>query len=389
MSLQKELDNIYVNIVIDHTNNSNAPQVAEYSNTKSSPIVGRASDYYMSVVRFDIPLSALPLFIMPIIPNTSTGPNDPGLYNKTPFIVGISYNNAQTSENLTYNSQGLLPFPSQNQPSQVITPYYYVYDYQILIDMINTSILNVYNAQGFQTMFPDVIPPHFFYDSPTSLLKLYIPSFFTKIVSPLTSVPVIYVNAQLIEYFDAFPVFFNGYDQPNGFDFYYIATNVQDCQAYERFGTIYPPYSGTPPALQFITPDYYVITQEYSTTTYWISLRKILLISNSLPVANEYISNYGNSTASNNPALPIITDFVPNIQSGFEGRSIAYYAPTGQYRLIDLISDSPIRKIDIKIYWEDKSGNIFPLEISYFEEVNIKIGFFRKSLYKPTGLLKM
>jgi hypothetical protein len=383
MSVQKEPDNIYVNIFIDHSGKTTEPEIAEYNVTKTSPILGKASDFYCSVVRFDIPLNALPLFIMTVIPNQSNP-------NLTPFITGIRYNGVNKSQNLIYTPLTFSPPPVQNQPIQIITDYYFVYFYSTMLEMVNTALNLAYIAQGFDTIFgATVIPPYFFYDSNVQLIKLVIPSFFTKVTAPLTSIPTIYFNALLYEYFESFPVDTLSFVDPDGRDYELILTNAKNIQAYEKFKTIYPPYSGTAPALQYIDPSYYVIAQEYNTTIYWISLRKLLLTTNTIPIVNEYVSNYNGNNGSNNPSLPILTDFVPGIEFGSQSRSIAYYVPQSQYRLIDLLDDGPLNRIDIKVYWEDKSGNIFPLYISYFQEINIKLGFFKKSLYKPTGLLKM
>ena len=89
-------------------------------------------------------------------------------------------------------------------------------------------------------------------------------------------------------------------------------------------------------------------------------------------------------------SYPILTDFVPNISAAAgESRSIAYYVPTSQYRLVDLISTNPLQKIDIRIFWEDRDGNLYPLEISIFQQASLKLGFFKKSLYNSgSSLLK-
>jgi hypothetical protein len=89
-----------------------------------------------------------------------------------------------------------------------------------------------------------------------------------------------------------------------------------------------------------------------------------------------------------NSSLPIITDFIPNINSPGESRSIAYYNPTSQYRLIDMVSDTPLQKINLKIYWVDISNNIYPLYVSVAQQASIKLAFIRKSLYKQSNLLK-
>ena len=129
------------------------------------------------------------------------------------------------------------------------------------------------------------------------------------------------------------------------------------------------------------------IVQEYSILgSNWTSLRKIIIATNTIPNTNEYVPTKGNSGVTN--SFPILTDFTPNFsQVGGETRSIAFYYPTSQYRLVDMISDQPLSKINIKIYWEDTAGNLYPLYISPSQQINLKLAFLRKSLYKPMGLL--
>jgi len=101
-----ETDNIYYNVVINHpppdyselpygAPASEADVDATYMITRDIPILGKASEYYVSVIRFDIPLDSVPIMIMPVVTPQivpgSTGqviPTDPNL---TPFIVGIQW----------------------------------------------------------------------------------------------------------------------------------------------------------------------------------------------------------------------------------------------------------------------------------------------------------
>ena len=90
-----EDDNIYYNVVINHdpvdysalplgSPNTEKDMTSEYLVTRDIPLLGRASDFYCAVIRFDIPLTAVPILICPIVPNQ---PNP----NLTPWIVGIQY----------------------------------------------------------------------------------------------------------------------------------------------------------------------------------------------------------------------------------------------------------------------------------------------------------
>ena len=62
-------------------------------------------------------------------------------------------------------------------------------------------------------------------------------------------------------------------------------------------------------------------------------------------------------------------------------RSTYQFLPTAQYRLIDLLSDEPIREIDIKVWWQDLDGNLTLVQLPWNSQINIKLAFVRKSLY--------
>lgn len=398
MTISCDGNNIYLNAVFTHPGASfvgspGSPSVgaqpvnAEYNVTKTIPIIDKASDYFVSVIRFDIPLNSVPLFIMPIIPNQSDS-------DMTPLIIGINYDGVDYSINLEYIPDNILNAPIQNIPNvQVITPYYYTYSFATLIYMMNLALTQVYINSGLQTAMPNFLPPYFIFDPVTQLISLVTPSFFSTLISPLVDVPSIYINEPLTNFIDSFQYSLQGYNQPDGKDNVFILTgriaNLTGSGAgvpYVPFGVLPPtaiaPSSGLP-----ANPDYYIYTEEYSTMQYWTSLRKIIVSSSTLPIISEFVPVPNNTSSGVSATFPIITDFVPQIELAGQSRSIAYYIPTSQYRLVDLNSDIPIQKIDLRLYWQDYSGNIYPIQLSVFQQASIKLAFIKKDLYK-SNLLK-
>lgn len=403
INITKQDDNIYANIVIDHPpllyyygggqtgatgppvmgqtgatgpvySLNNTPVNSRYEVTKDTIILDRAGDYYCSIIKFDIPLNNVPLLIMPIVPNQSD--ND-----LTPLVVGIVYNGVNYPLNLIYlpsnSGTGITGTGFQNQKFQVINPYYYVYEYEVLIRMTNLAIEQAYINSGIPALFSagSVPPAPFLYLDPISnLVSLVVHTMWTSLFSPLTGVPQLYMNTQLANYFDSFYFTFKGYDQPQGRDYIFITAGPAyptPNQGYALFGT-----TPTNP------PTYYRFVQEYSALQYWSSFKRILITSNTIPVNPEFVPTLGN-VGGLNVSFPIISDFTPQIEgSAGTSRSIAYYVPQGQYKLVDLISDSPLQKLDIQIYWQDRNGNNYPITVSYNQQITVKIAFFRKDLYK-------
>jgi hypothetical protein len=358
-------DNIYVNVVISSSSlNTTALEIAaEYQVTQTIPILNKCDDYYLSVIRFDVPLNDLPLFIMPIIPN-QTIPNP----NLTPFVIGITTGGIDYPQPVIYVSEtgsGFFPPPIQNKPTQVITPYYYVFEYQNFITAINTALALSFVASGLSGN-----NPYFYLNTSTEQISLVV-DVATFAVTATTAIPkpvqlaTIFMNIQLQSYLSAFQVLFVG---PSliGKDYQFDLT---------RFGldNTIPPFNG----VVLMTQKQF--SQEYSTLSLWSSLKKILLISNSIPINSEYTPT---NTSGISSTLPVISDFTPQIEMAGQNRSIAYYNPTTQYRLVDLKSSERLNTIDIKIYWQDLNQNVYPLLILNNQQASIKLGFFKKSLYK-------
>jgi hypothetical protein len=379
-------DNIYVNVVINGSipnynptgpgtpNIANPPTgeqdtLAEYKVTKTVPFIDNPADYYCSMVRFVVPLRAVPLFIMPIIPNTYVSPTNPGDPNISTLILGINYNGINYSQYVPYIPNNGNTAPIQNQTTQIITPYYYVYVYSELITMLNTTLDLLWVISGLAAAYPSLNAPILDFDSTNELVNIIVPFIFTTTFEIAT----IYMNNETLKYLDSFQIKYIGPNQPYGFDCSFI---FPDEPSY------YYPYPGVPNPSPPPNSTYYNYFQDYNVLYYWSSLKGLIFTSQTLPIANEVVpSNTGSGVYT---SLPIITDYVLDVNSAGQSRSIAVYNPTSQYRLISLSGNAPINSIDIKIFWRDQIGNLYPLYLSQNQQVSIKIGFFKKSLYNNT-----
>lgn len=375
--IYKEIDNIYLNISFQPPYLSNEPYLLEYNVTKDTPILDRMNDYYLSVIRFDIPLSEIPITIAPPLPNQNPAA---GTYPNLLFpVIGISYNGVNypigPDNNLVFIPETPSIPPAQNFPFQNITPYYWVFSYNWFLTIINNALLVAYNASPLPGLFPAFTPPYFTYDSVTQLISLIVPDFFTRIIGPAVAIPTISFNFNMLEYLDGFPTTQNAINSPNGFDFTINLSqaNVHDINGYALFGT-----APTNP------PTYFKITQDQVLIQYWNPIKKLLLTSETIPVVKEYVqaqTPFG-PNSSLNPSLPIITDFTPVVEKAGDQRTVAFYLPTAEYRKVNMISELPLQKVSLKVYWEDLYGNIYPLHIGAYQSASVKIVFLHKSMYK-------
>ncbi len=365
---RKSPDNVYYDIVI--YNDGTAPFIrATYDVNKTQPILGKASDYYLAVSRATIPLNTIPLLVCPIVPNQI----DPNL---TPLVIGIRDYTSGISypQNVIFTPELTQePLPVQNQPNQVISEYYYIYAYTTLIQMFNTALLDAFAAFSLaiptppQASFPC---PFFIYNPDTQLMSLVAHKswFFDINSNPLTA-NVIFTNSAAVNYLD-------------GFQSIYVPTGV--ASPVFSFNNVFAIYNrnnnGYPTNVYPAVPDYVQMTQDYLTTKNWISLRKILITSTSLPCPGEDLPVPGQSQ-DEYTSFPIISDFEVQLDGAGVNGDIMYYDPQ-IYRLVDMMYDASLNKINLRIYWGDKIGNIYPLTISAFNSVSVKLLFINKDLQK-------
>jgi hypothetical protein len=90
-----------------------------------------------------------------------------------------------------------------------------------------------------------------------------------------------------------------------------------------------------------------------------------------IPVEPEFQPTLNDTTRR------LITDFEP-IQE-IDNRENFQYFGSGWKRYYDLKSAYPLREIDIKAFWEDKKGAVYPVYIGDGESLTLKL-LFRKKL---------
>lgn len=360
-------NHVYYNIIINHDPNfGNAPSPAIYNSTQTQKILDKSDDWHVAVIRFTIPGQEIPIFICPIQEGILQADR-----NLTPFSVTLRFSGTDFFQNLIYvpdNNQTPPPPPSQNNGKQSITPYYYIFTYQHFIDITNKALSDAFSA--LKTAFPlapQTEAPYFIYNSTTQLISLVVETSYAGI-TPIE----IYINANLLTFYEAIEVFFLGYNQVNGKDFRFVIKDNINNTYFKQLPNVAPP----------ATPAYFIFTQEYNTITYWNGFRNIVFIATVLPIQSEYVpqkNNQGSQTGATS-TLAILTDFEPLLEFGGETRSIFQFYVQGQYRWVDLLSSQPLKQFSLSIFWQDIDQNLYPLTIPINESATIKLLFERKKL---------
>lgn len=362
MGINKTKDNVYLNVVINQdSSQGNLSTPAVYNEHLTIPVIDDCSKYYCSIIRFDIPLNGIPILIFPV----DVTQNNP---NQSSMIIGIQLGGVNFPQHVIYVSTNFEPAPMPGSGpifftnSQATNIYYWVFSIANMINMFNTAIRAAVVASGSGLGPADT--PFYTFNPVTQLITLTVTAAF------IASGSILYRNEQADNYLSSFNSFYHGNNQPGGFEFAHILSPL-------------------PPGSPVGGP--YVFSEDYVSIDLWFSLRKILITTNSIPILSEYVPSqnpnvFGQNTGIN-ASVPIITDFIPQLEYANQARSIAYYVPPGQYRLVDMISETPLNKINLNVLWEDKFGNLFPVNISIFQQMSIKLAFLKKDLYKNMNLL--
>ncbi len=372
-NIKESQDNVYYNVEFLGAPITAYGQVQQmiYDVTLNDAIVNNSGSYYMSVVDFAIPLTSVPLMIFPVAPNSA-------LTNASTLNLNFVVNGVvQPSFNVTFVPERLdLPQPNQNDPLiPIITPYYFVYSYESMINMMNTTLTNAFNSMV--AAFPAIVQslnkaPFFTYDPSTQLISLITHISYATNTAPTDTV-LIQVNSDLSVYLQGFSY---NYLKRSGLPF-----SQFNITSYGENG--YP--SNVFPAT--IT-GYISTTESYVSIGSWSDLKKIIITTNSLPIAGESIARGATPGNIVNPQY-ILSSFTPQVEAAGEQRSTIYYNPSSQYRLIDIISDMEVRRIDVTIYWEDFRNNWYIMDLQPNDNATVRLFFGKKDLYKSNLLKKM
>ena len=346
------INNIYYNGL--YTNIQQGSQPALFSTTFSQPLVNKANDYEMSIIKFSLPGNNIPLFIFQ--PNT--------------YQVSISYD-------LNFYTEYVNFIPTNTFPSSD-PRYYYCWSYNLFIEMINIAIFNVWTT--FKTDNPSVTSnyaPYLIYDAPTELITLYSES--AVFGESISNGCQLFFNSVLFNFFQSFPyiyypigIFSESPDPNKEWNQIWIQSNGEN-----KITSLSPPtyltYGSTPSNIAG-----YSTIQEYACLWAWNVAQSIVITSSTLPTRAESLPSQGSNKGYPN-LKSIITDYTLAVSSGPDIRSRITYLPTAEYRWCDLLSSNPIAQLDFQIYWLDNLQNFYPLYVNTNDSVNIKFLFRKKS----------
>jgi hypothetical protein len=382
-SIDYESDtHIYYNInIINNATDGQKKEFVNFQEIRSSPFLTNPSDYYMSVVRFNLQTPSLPLFI----PQIEIGQSNP---NKTIYsftlshIVGVEV--ITGSANIIWSSQdSIIPVPSAPLTKQDDSTYYYCYSYQHFYKLMNDALASAYatlaiNVSVAGGSLPSSYPPFFEFDvyKQSSILNADMTGYLDTLPNPIK----IYANAPMFNLISSYEASYKGLSQGRDYQFAIRNINYTNTLKITNTFTNIVLYS----ALQAY--------QEYSTTSLWNPIQMLVFSTSLLPISPTNIAKplvYNSNTSltqggQNNNFSIIMTDFIADTTDlGSSYKPEVLYNPTSEYRLIDMLnSNGSLNNVDIQVYWLDKFNNLNPFYLLSGCSATIKLMFRKKSFNK-------
>lgn len=356
-------DNVYLNIQVsggDVDDPSCPHKKFRIRKSFNQSIIDHMENYYLTVVTLSFPAVEVPLTIINNI-QTGSSQNNPNL---TDWSFCFTYNGNDYQEfvqYIPYSNLSTAP-PSQNPPtySQTKSQYYFVDNYNVLIDMFNTTLSNIYAALWAAESVPLGAlglnandNPQFIYDQEQNkFILIYNKLFVGSGIQLFTS--------------DTFTVFFPG------FWTYYLGTNTNN---FKDYLFIFMDLLNN----EYDTDNNYNSQQYDGSGSYLNTINQIILTSDSLRTRFEFsTSDSDNQLSYSN----IIFSLSPLLETAKESKSKLVYVTNGNYRLVDIISNGSIRELDINVFYTDNKGNIYDICIPKNFSASMKLLFLKKNMEK-------
>ncbi len=340
-------DHIYYNITIFNDDTVSIP--AEFNETRRSVLLENPNDYYLSIVKFSVPGTGIPIFSFKfqdgVTPLTSV------------YSVTLEYAGVAVQKYVVYLPV-IPPTPPQNSG---YSPYT-VYSYQKFLDMINIAFqAALTQLQGAPANYPGTFAPFMRYNESTFTVDLLIP---TEMV---TNGVDVWMNQPLYSFFNCYNIDTFAYNQPNGEDIKFVNQNLHGTNLYTDTSVVGPPAA-----------TYYINAGEFDCLPLWNDFQKIVLTSSDLPIRSTSISNLNQDGV--NKFQPIVTDLDPSIVLGPDFRTDIQYAPSAEYRLIDMLATTQLDKVNLNFLWESKDQILLPIYIPPQRTATATLMFRRKGV---------
>ncbi len=368
-----------------YRNNTLSNTLAFLIDQQSSNLLDEPNNYVMSILRFVCNLATLPIRIFDIV-------HSPPNITQSPFSIAMQYNGHATRKYIYWEPEDkTAPLPDITQSAnEYFAPYFYMYTYAHLVKLINKAFYDCFNDLLALTALPTIQAPFIVYNRESRTFDLIVDDTYRN-ASTINSATT-FNNIEIYYNTAFYNLLFNTnaqkvHDETEVLGRNYLlqigvsGDNIID----QTSGTpiYYNPYDDL--GITPIASKLFVIKQEYQILNNLADGQQIIFTSDNLQTVHEYSSPQIGFTglpveSLQQNQLPIITDLDISEATNDNGspRQIVTYTPTAEYRLINIRSTKPIRRIDIKIWWTNRYGYLIPLYLGYFNIATLKIVFIKK-----------
>jgi hypothetical protein len=350
-------EHIYYEVVLPNgyraPNYPNADAVE--TDQRNTAIITSPSQFEVSILRLQIPGGCIPIKVMEMAWQGGANIRD------TIYTLEMSLGASNATTRIQWETEDdTAPFPA-SLDNRTIYPeyaaYYSMRSFNTWARMVNSAMVVAFGALAGRTV--GTIAPFITYDGTAELFTLWVDS-----VSALTDNLVIRFNQPLKNVFGSTWHAVKTLSPIGGEVAYQIVLPLIP-------GTEIPPaYPGRP---------FYAYKQEYQNvnTSDFSSLASIFVTSDMatrLQLEPNFLQD-GQGTVSRgsaNQQRNVLTNF--GITNGNVRQDIVY-VPSSEYRRIELLNSQPIYSIRMAIFWEDYSGNLYPICVPAGKAANMLLLF--------------
>lgn len=335
------------------TNTSTSPILAEIIDARGTTILENPSDWQVSVVRFQLDTSLIPLF-RPVIPNPVTFPL------QTNLSVTLKYGATYIQKYVDVNST---------------EAKYGVFDYGIMLENINQAFFQAYNQlKSLYPLSPQTAQPYLCLNPETGLISMYVES--SYITGRLNAIQI-GINHELQQLLDL-----------PAENIYPHSTAISQFEyelAVRTYSKLIPPNGsryGYPYILNSINSDILEVSQEFSSLGEWSDIKSIIFTTTLLPIEAESVPTIFDSVqnaSTTNGSLNIVTDYELGHDNSQPTRGVINYFPSGEYRMADMVSSLPLSSINVTAYAQSYTGKTTEILLGTNTSFTMKLMFRRKT----------
>ena len=370
----------YIDIEVVNNSTSNTPQPIIFSQIKTSNVIDRCQDYYLSIIKWSFN-SNIPVLIPQMMLDPT--PETPTLYaENTEYFINVGYGadtyNATflpetlkrvkyTPENKTLSVPKYMPVSEQDVYNN---DFYYIHSVDDFLKMVNSALELSYNALT-PIHSPNVDKaPKFYWNAATNKINIIMSEDFITDYPGEANHFFITMNPALYSLFDTFSA-----------DCLSVENALNNAGNYVlKFFYNYGVNSITIPVETNLYKYLYIYSQQTSSVVSWSPVNAILFTTTSIPIepsqtgAPQYLGPLLKNTNAQQNLSIVLTDFTIPLTDGTEySNQMLYYIPNSEYRLVDLLGDQPLQNLTMVVSWKDRLGFIHNCTLKRGANANLKV----------------